>query len=70
MKKVLSLVAVVALAASFTACKKDYTCDCVYTWSDGTTTDYSYELLKSKKGDAEDWCDSYNAYSGYECELS
>lgn len=70
MKKVLSLVAVVALAASFTACKKDYTCDCTYTWSDGSTTDYSYELLKSKKKDAEAWCDSYNSYSGYECELS
>lgn len=73
MKKVLSLVAVVAIAASFTACKKDYTCACTYTYTVGSTDytyDYSYDLLKSKKKDAEAWCDSYNAYDGYECELS
>ena len=61
MKKLSLVLASVALVAfTFTSCKKDYTCDCdySYTWTDGTTTDYtvSYELLKQKKGDAEDAC--------------
>jgi hypothetical protein len=63
MKKVLSLVAVVALAASFTACKKDWTCSCTYTYTVGDTEytyDYSYDYLKTKKKDAQEACD-YNA---------
>ena len=56
MKKVLSLVAVVAFAASFTACKKDHTCSC--TGTDGAS-DFSVTYVKSKKSDAQGWCDDY-----------
>lgn len=54
MKKVLSFVAVVALAASFTACKKDYTCTCTATAAGITTT--SSATAKLSKKDAEAWC--------------
>jgi hypothetical protein len=61
MKNLSILLAGAALVAfSFTSCKKDYSCDCEYSyeWTDGTTTDYtvSYALLKQKKGDAEEAC--------------
>ena len=56
-------------AIAFTSCKKDYTCDCTYTWSDGTTQTYTYEYPKSKKKDAEASCESWNGTSGYECTL-
>ena len=57
MKKVLSLVAVVALAASFTSCTKEYTCDCtVEGWDDWY--DWTAEY---KKADAEEACDATEA---------
>jgi len=73
MKKLSLLLAGVALVAfSFTSCKKDYTCTCAFTYGD-YSYDYSYELLKMKKGDAEDtcteWSDYYLAY-GYEGECT
>jgi hypothetical protein len=72
MKKVLTFVAVIALAASFTACKKDYTCECTYTYDvagTSTTTDTSYEMNGYKKKDATAACDLSNSYEGYECTL-
>ena len=50
MKKVLAIVAIAAFAASFTACKKEYTCDC---------TDFSGVVtVKTEKGkNAADACD-------------
>lgn len=47
MKKVFTLVAVIALAASFTACKKERTCSC-----DG----FDYEIT-SKKSVAKALCE-------------
>jgi hypothetical protein len=73
MKKVLTIAAVVALTASFTSCKKDYTCDCTYTYEVlgvEETVDYTYEYNKVKKKDATEACDAANAVSGYECTLN
>lgn len=71
MKNLSILLASAALVAfSFTSCKKDYNCDCTYTWTDGTTTDYSYPLLKMKKGDAETACTAYAVSDAYECTLN
>jgi len=73
MKKVLTIAAVVALTASFTSCRKDYTCDCTYTYDvagTSTTTEYSYEYNKVKKKDATASCDAVNATDGYECTLN
>ncbi|MFH1321878.1 MAG: hypothetical protein ABII90_14660 [Bacteroidota bacterium] len=53
MKKVLAIIAIVAFAASFSACKKDYTCSCTVS---GLTI--TAEFLKVKKADAEDSCSS------------
>ena len=62
MKKVI-FGSVLALGlVAFTSCKKDYTCDCTYTWEfDGVTTEYefSYSILKAKKSDAQANCDDY-----------
>ena len=51
MKKVLTIAAVVALTASFTSCRKDYTCDC----SDDI---YDTELPNYTKSAAENTCGS------------
>ena len=55
MKKVLAIVAIVAFAASFSACKKDYTC-CYYD-SAGVkiaTAGYGCTTTKMSKKDKED----------------
>lgn len=74
MKKLSLVLAGLALAAfSFTSCKGDFTCDCTYTYTVGDTEytyEYSYDYLKYKKSDAEDACEVYNGYEGYECTLS
>jgi len=51
MKKALSILAVVAIATSFTACKKEYTCTCT-----GDDTYTPVDLGKQKKADATDAC--------------
>jgi len=56
MKKAIAILSIVAFAASFTACKKDYTCKCTYDLS-GTSTTISYEYTKVKKADAEEACE-------------
>ena len=58
MKKVLSIVAVAALAVSFTACKKEYTCECDVL---GLTISKDTTASVLKKKDIEDWCDSYDS---------
>jgi hypothetical protein len=50
MKKLLTLVAVVAIAGSFTSCKKKYDCDCITTM--GTT-----EVREAKGKSAQEACD-------------
>lgn len=55
MKKVLAILAIAAFATSFTACKKDYVCECTVTDS-GTVLSTSTYTAKLKKSDAEVWC--------------
>jgi len=63
MKKI-TLLAVVALAVTFTACKKDRTCECTQTDTNSngttsvTTTDpvMTIEVKKVSKGDAKYMC--------------
>lgn len=61
MKKVLLTFAVVALGASFTSCKKEYTCEC----GEGDTKVVTTAEFK-KKADAEAWCEGSSL--GF-CEL-
>lgn len=76
MKKVLSIVAIAAFAATFTACKKDYTCECSGDWDqDGTISadeKQTYQLEDVKKKDAKDACNSVGnlwILGGGTCEL-
>ena len=54
---------------SLVSCKDDYQCECVYEWSDNTMTPYTYEIMNVSNDDAIDWCNTYNNYEGYKCEL-
>ncbi len=54
MKKVV-LVAVVAVMATLTSCKKEYTCSCTTT-DNGTVIAESKVTGTMKKSEAEDWC--------------
>lgn len=56
MKKILSIAMVVALVASFAACKKDHTCSC--TVSSVTT---KTPLGKTTKKKAKEACDALNS---------
>jgi hypothetical protein len=71
MKNLSFLLASVALVAfTFTSCKRDYTCDCVYTINEETTT-YSFELLNVTQDDAEEVCSLYaNNWDEMTCELN
>ena len=63
MKKVLSILAIAAFAVSFTACKKDYTCEC--TTKDGATVlGTTTATAKLKKSDADAWCGDYSVTAG------
>lgn len=60
MKKI-TLLAVVAIAASFASCKKDYTCVCTVPSSSSSAfagTSYTYDLGKIKKKDAKSSCEA------------
>ncbi len=66
MKKIAPILAI-AVIASFTACKKDYTCKC----KAGTTTQ-DIPLNNVKKKDAESSCDAANTTwkaAGGSCSL-
>lgn len=63
MKKVLSILAVAAFVVSFTACKKDYTCECV-TKDGATVLSTTTATAKLKKSDAEAWCGDYDVTVG------
>lgn len=52
MKKVLLFVAVVGFAATFSSCKKEYTCVC----GEGSNAIETSAEFK-KKADAEAWCE-------------
>lgn len=63
MKKFIAILAVVAVGATFTACKKSYTCTCTSTYN-GQSTTSSYTSPKIKKSTAKTWCEG-NAGSSY-----
>ncbi len=56
MKKVFTFIAAVAIVASLSSCKKDYTCDCTVTAAGISTT--SSSAITAKKSDAESACDA------------
>jgi uncharacterized lipoprotein YehR (DUF1307 family) len=62
MKKVLSIAAVAALAVSFTACKKNYTCTYEYEVG-GVKSTVTAECTKCSKKDVKELEDA-----GYTCE--
>lgn len=69
MKKLLFVFAIAAVG-SLASCKKDYTCDCTVAG-----IEQSAEIKDSKKGDAEDSCDTIEANyksvdSDATCELN
>ena len=74
MKKLLLSVAVIS-AFSFASCKKDHTCTCTTTHSDGSPTDTDVRtVIDAKKGDAKKRCiDQTHVSGGYTqtttCEL-
>lgn len=71
MKKLLVLAIVLGGAMSFTACKKDYTCECTYDDGNGTTGTASYTIKDTKKK-AEDACNAYEtAINGtsWKCDI-
>lgn len=61
MKKVSLFIAVVAITAIFSSCKKDYTCECTSTYG-GISTSASVTAKMTKK-DAKEWCEGYNVSS-------
>ena len=67
MKKFIAIVAVVAFAASFTACKKDYKCTCTSNCFGFTSSASATAHLK--KSDAKTWCEG-NAGSSSGCTYS
>jgi hypothetical protein len=76
MKKISILLASVAIVAfTFTSCKRDYSCDCDYSYNGGDAYSYSFDIFKATQDDAEEACalseDQLNS-AGYEsnCELN
>jgi hypothetical protein len=55
MKKI-TLLAAAVVALSLGSCKKDYTCECVETGPNGTTSTESHSTGKMKLGDAQTRC--------------
>lgn len=75
MKKILLFVAVVG-AVALTSCKKDHTCTCTTTYSNGDPAETMvYTVKEAKKGDAKKACiDRTTVDSGVtettDCELN
>lgn len=69
MKKVLAIAFIAGIA--FTACKKEYTCECTYEDASGQTASSSTTIKDTKKN-AEDACEGNEVSSGgstWTCEL-
>ncbi len=67
MKKIFSLLAVVAILTAFTSCKKDYTCTCTTLGIESSTT-----IEDKSKSEAEDICataDTAAQLAGGSCTL-
>ena len=67
----MAIAALLVVAATFTSCKKEYTCEC--TTTDGSTTvGTTTTTIKDTKKKAEDACNALNVSSGTaktECKL-
>ncbi|GAB4449086.1 MAG: hypothetical protein OHK0036_05560 [Bacteroidia bacterium] len=63
MKKIVSIIGAVALVATLSSCKKNWTCECCTSCS-GTNTCVSGTSGKMKKKDAESWCSQGNTTYG------
>lgn len=59
MKKFAPIVAIIALGAMFTSCKKEYTCECTMNG-----TPYATYTIKNKKSAAQSACDGYKVTVG------
>ena len=69
MKKILAILAVAAFAASFTSCKKDYTCEC--SWNG---TSIGSATIHATKGKSTSVCNELSATyalygSGVTCKI-
>lgn len=74
MKSKMFFVAAAAAVITLSSCKKDYDCDCEYEIQGESVTGYAL-IEDSKKKDAEDECDSFEADlnsigSSASCDLS
>lgn len=58
-KTIATVIAVIFVAASFTSCKKDFTCSCTY--SSNSALNYDYKYTKVKKKDAQASCDGLDS---------
>lgn len=69
MKKI-TLLAAVIVAVSFASCKKNHSCVCTDTYTDGTTYSLTYEQGKQTKKKAQESCDATKAALLWDkCEL-
>lgn len=68
MKKIVSIIGVVALVATLSSCKKNWTCECCATCG-GTTSCATATSGKMKKKDAENWCNQ-GSYSSSSCSTT
>ncbi|GAB4206777.1 MAG: hypothetical protein Fur0023_16940 [Bacteroidia bacterium] len=62
MKKIASIIGAVAIVATISSCKKNWTCECTTTCG-STSTTVSATSGKMKKKDAEAWCNQGNVSS-------
>lgn len=58
-KTIVTVIAVVFIAASFVGCKKDFTCSCTY--GSNAALNYDYKYVKVKKKDAQSSCDGLSS---------
>lgn len=54
--KTIKLIFATVCVISLASCKKDRTCECTYTNSNGKASTYTVTYTKIKKGDAKDAC--------------
>ncbi len=55
MKNLATVVLVLFMVISFSACKKDWTCECL----SGTSNAYNTTIKKMRKNDAKSICEDY-----------
>ena len=67
MKKVLFFTSVALFAFCFTSCKKNYTCECTTTYTNGTPSyTETTGAFRTTKKKAKDVCDVYEYSDSYE----